>query len=215
MHDAPSETGVFDMYFWLHCCNARRVQDPFAGTAFKGLTKNTSLAGIEVLPYDFNRFVMSFGIPSIDAFNAKVGVSPTAAGQPLGNIGKTPSFTAGVYNRSLDNPDPYPDTSEFFRTRSKSQHIIDAVFEKFGLDALVYPHASSLLPALASTDRINATTVSQINVAGTPLVTVPSVPPPDMPASPFCLAFLGPVRACCSVTCCNSRRCQCSSDRVT
>ena len=59
------------------------------------------------------------------------------------------------------------------------------------LDALVFPQMRSELTALHGEDTIQETTVSEINIAGLPVVTVPAGYYGS--GAPFGLVFVGPM----------------------
>jgi amidase len=61
-----------------------------------------------------------------------------------------------------------------YLVRTKLLQIINDVMDKYKLDAFVYPQMFKETPLLESQDNIGATTVSEINTAGVPLVTVPA-----------------------------------------
>jgi len=61
--------------------------------------------------------------------------------------------------------------------------------DRYDLDALVYPQMFKETPLMSSDENIGATTVSEINLAGVPLVTVPAGYYKS--GAPFELAFTG------------------------
>ena len=94
-------------------------------------------------------------------------------------------------NESLASPEVLPNLSNFTQTRTEYRKIIANVFDKYDLAALVYPQNLAKLALLESSEFIDASTVYEINLAGTPVVTIPG-PQPEDEAVPFGLAFTGP-----------------------
>ena len=75
------------------------------------------------------------------------------------------------------------------RARAEYRAIFDAVMERDGLDALVFPQMRAEAPPLHGEKLIEATTVSEINIAGLPGVVVPAGAYES--GAPFCLIFVG------------------------
>jgi aspartyl-tRNA(Asn)/glutamyl-tRNA(Gln) amidotransferase subunit A len=80
--------------------------------------------------------------------------------------------------------------SDFLALREAYLEIVDDVMAEQGLDALVFPQMRDELPSLLGTKTIPETTVSEINIAGLPGVTVPAGYYGS--GAPFCLIFVGP-----------------------
>ena len=97
--------------------------------------------------------------------------------------------TMPVLQRSLGNPTAVPDLSEFIALRQRYLRSFNAVMEQHRLDALVFPQSSAELPGVFETATYPATTVSEINIAGLPGVTVPGGRFNN--GSPFSLIFVG------------------------
>ena len=99
----------------------------------------------------------------------QVGISPFAEGEPLANVsaGFAPPFL-GILEAGLANPAAPPELGAFEALKAEYLDIFDSVFDKYSLDALVYPQAFELLPENFGTLAINATTVSEINIMGIP-----------------------------------------------
>ncbi len=66
---------------------------------------------------------------------------------------------------------------------------LDAVFTRERLDGLVFPQMRDQMPPLHGPGTIQETTVSEINIAGLPGVTVPAGCYAS--GAPFCLIFVG------------------------
>ena len=72
------------------------------------------------------------------------------------------------------NPTKPPDMSAFIALREKHLAIFNEVFARHRLDAVVFPQMREQLAAREAKDIIHETTVSEINIAGLPGVTVPA-----------------------------------------
>lgn len=153
------------------------VNDPFADTAFAQTVKSAA-NGIDSVIYDMQSYLKRLG-PSAAIHNVQELIDKT---------GQTPSIF-DRYNGKLPNPDSHPDLSAFIDSRTKLLKIMNDVMDKYDLDALVFPQMFKETPLLSSEDNIGATTVSEINLAGVPLVTVPAGYYKS--GSPFELAFTG------------------------
>ncbi|NHN34190.1 amidase [Paenibacillus agricola] len=154
------------------------VPDPFAGTEFAAYVKAAGSVGSDSVIFDMQKYLERLGpdspIKSVKEMYDKTGLKPP------------------VFDRYKDNlPDPYSvaDFSNFVQVRTKLLQIINDVMDENKLDAFVYPQMFMETPLLESKDNIGATTVSEINTAGVPLVTVPAGY--YQSGSPFSLAFTG------------------------
>ena len=85
-----------------------------------------------------------------------------------------------------------PDLSEFLKLRLDYLKIFDAVIAEHRLDALVFPQMSKAPPGIFDKATYPATTVSEINIAGLPSVTVPAGGRFSN-GSPFSPIFVGPM----------------------
>jgi Asp-tRNA(Asn)/Glu-tRNA(Gln) amidotransferase A subunit family amidase len=75
---------------------------------------------------------------------------------------------------SLQNPSHPPPLQNFRALREHYLRTFNAVMERHRLDALAFPQALSESPLLASDQNILPTSVSSINIAGLPLISVPA-----------------------------------------
>src|SRR5262249_48417211 len=82
-----------------------------------------------------------------------------------------------------------PDLSDFAAARGAYLRAIDEAMTRHRLDALVFPQMSQELPSIFSDQKHEATTVSEMNIAGIPGVTVPAGRYGS--GAPFSLLFLG------------------------
>ena len=144
---------------------------------------------MESAPYDLQKYLERLGpnaaIKSFDAF-ARATASESAFGPRgvLSYLHELPQFVA-----SLKNPTKPPDLSEFIAVKEGYLRIVDEVFARERLDGLVFPQMREELPAIRTGQTIQETTVSEINIAGMPVVTVPAGYYES--GSPFALLFVG------------------------
>ncbi len=179
----------------LHSRGAMLVDDPFRGSGFAELGHPTPGAshfdarGLESLPHDIQRYLERLG-PDAALRSWQQFVAATSAEDPLAPSGilaymtHLPDFAA-----ALADPNAPPQTTAFFVLRERYLEIFDAVMEKHGLDALVFPQLHDQLPSRESKQILHETTVSEINIAGIPGVTVPAGYYAS--GSPFGLIFVG------------------------
>ncbi len=179
----------------LQSLGAQLIEDPFIGSGFARLRKMTpplsqeDARGLESLPYDFQQYLERLG-PSAALRNFGDFARATALQDvfsPAGVLGymhDVPHFAA-----CLADPGRPPDLSDFVALREAHLEIIEAVFAAAQLDALVFPQMRSELPRLDSGQSIAETTVSEINIAGVPGVTVPAGYYES--GAPFSLIFVG------------------------
>lgn len=165
------------------------VEDPFAGSGFANLDPEAT--GFQPLPFDFDQYIQRLGatteIGSLEELLAELDArgfeSPFAEDQPLDFIASAPNF-----EENLANPDVLP-IEDFLEVQESFLEIFSDVLESNDLDALAFPQMYAPIPDLFSDERYSATTVSEINILGTPGVTVPAGYYDD--GSPFSLIFLG------------------------
>ena len=179
----------------LQALGAVLVEDPFHGSGFAGLRQPTSpLAefdahGMESVPYDLEQYLRRLGpdaaLKSFAAFAAATAAEdPFAPGGVLFYMPRLPQFVA-----CLADPTRPPDMSDFIALKEAYLEIVEEVFTRERLDALVYPQMRDALPPLHGPDTIHETTVGEINIAGLPGVTVPAGYYGS--GAPFCLIVLG------------------------
>ncbi|MFB3166824.1 amidase [Neobacillus sp. 179-C4.2 HS] len=156
------------------------VTDPFAGTGFADYVKNAPSQGRESFFYDLENYFENIN-PNLTTEKVfeKAGAIPWENGGPLSSRANLPG---------KDNPDVLPDLTVFNEVRGEYRRIMNEVMEKHDLDGFVYPQMSKATPELGQ-GTISATTVSEINVGGWPLITVPAGYYSN--GSPFALAFFG------------------------
>lgn len=166
------------------------VTDPFAGSGFADLAlagEPYDYRGTESAAYDYTQYLDGLGVSSIAALKQMIGVSPFDPGEPLHwYVEVLPALAA-----SLQNPHVLPDLNPFFTLRASYLTTFNQVVDVNDLDALVFPQATDVIPALFSSEFISETTVSAINIAGLPAVTVPGGQYAN--GAPFSLIFVGPL----------------------
>lgn len=154
------------------------VPDPFAGSGFAEYFRENGSVGLESVIYDMEDYLERLGesaaIRSVHELIEKMGEKPS------------------VFNRYGDNlpdPDGVADLSRFVEVRTRLLEIFNDVMDKHDLDALFFPQMFKETPLLDSDENIGALTVSEINVAGLPLVTVPGGYYES--GAPFAVVFVG------------------------
>ena len=173
------------------------VDDPFHGSGFADLRKPTiptayfDARGMESVPYDMQKYLERMGpgaaLKTFAAFAAATekenAFGPSGVLSFMHNL---PQFRA-----CLADPTVPPDLSDFIAAREAYLEIFNAVFTREKLDALVFPQMRDALPPLHGTGTILETTVSEINIAGLPGVTIPAGYYAS--GAPFGLIFVGPM----------------------
>ena len=154
------------------------VADPFAGSDFASIARPSGewrydQRGEESVAYDLNSYLAHLGpraaVHNLAELVTKNGRDPFAESGPL------------AYERaqqelldSLQNPSHPPPLQNFRALREHYLRTFNAVMERHRLDALAFPQALSESPLLASDQNILPTSVSSINIAGLPLISVPA-----------------------------------------
>lgn len=171
---------------------AEAIADPFAGTGFADLALNMEFddRGLESIVYDLEMFLRRLGpsaaATSFAALKGLLSEDPFASDKLLGIHAKKP-----VLAKSLIDATVPPDLSEFLAAREAYLAIFDKVMAHKQLDVLVFPQMSEALPGIFSEATYPATTVSEINIAGLPGVTVPAGQYGN--GAPFALILVGPL----------------------
>ena len=180
----------------LKAAGAILVDDPFAGSGFAELRQPTppladfDARGLESLPYDLQKYLERMG-PGValktfaEFAEATAAENPIAPGGVLAFLPNLPDF-----GPCLADPSRPPALPQFIALKEKYLRIVDAVFARDKLDALVFPQMRAALTALHGRQTIPETTVGEINIAGMPGVTVPAGAYDS--GAPFNLIFVGP-----------------------
>lgn len=154
------------------------VDDPFAGTGFASLAKPTGgwkydLRGEESVAWDLEQYLARLGpgaaARSVAELARVIGFDPFAEDGPLGYEREQPVFVQSLAD--LSRP---PDLSAFHAARVGYVRLFDEVMSRHGLDAMLFPQALDEPPLIAGKGRVDAATVSQINIGGFPGVAVPA-----------------------------------------
>jgi aspartyl-tRNA(Asn)/glutamyl-tRNA(Gln) amidotransferase subunit A len=199
--DLPLSDETRTLYFRveeeLRAQGAVLVEDPFAGSGFAALRTPTEAGfeydarGLESLPYDIGVYLRRLGpeaaLKTFAEFAAAVEAEdPFAEGGVLDFMPHLPGF-----NACLADPARPPDMSAFIAAREAHLAVFDAVWSAHSLDALIFPQMRSALGPLHGDDIIHETTVSEINIAGLPGVTVPAGY--YQSGAPFGIIIVGPL----------------------
>ncbi|MFT4003164.1 MAG: amidase [Rhizobium sp.] len=168
------------------------VDDPFRCSDFASLADRTErfdARGMESLAYDFDNYLRRMGpsaaANSLQELQKMLKVDPFVDDDLLGKHVKL----MPVLRRSLENPSIVPDLSEFLAVRQRYLKIFDAVMTQYDLDVLAFPQSSAELPGIFEEKEYPSTTVSEINIAGLPAVTVPAGQYKN--GAPFSLILIG------------------------
>ncbi len=171
---------------------AELIADPFAGTGFADLAAKDAEfdpRGMESIAYDLEHYLRRLGksakASSFMTLKALLTEDPFA---PEGLLGIHPKFSPVVVQSLLDPTEP-PDLSGFVAAKEAYLDVFNRVMDENKLDVLVFPQMSAKLPGVFDTVQHPATTVSEINIAGLPGVTVPAGQFAN--GSPFALIFVG------------------------
>ncbi len=156
------------------------VEDPFAGSGFMELSKAVlpgaefDARGMESIPYDIQKFLQRMG-PSAALKTFAEFAEATKKEDAFGPEG-TLNYMSHVpaFVESAKSPSTPPDMTEFIVLRETYLDIFNAVFDKHGLDAVIYPQMRSPLGPLHGEETIDGMVVSEVNIAGLPAVTMPA-----------------------------------------
>lgn len=179
----------------LTAAGAILVEDPFAGTDFASLRQITPGTpffdgrGLESLPYDMTCYLRRLGPDAAlkswgDFVAATASDDVLAKGAILGYLHELPDFAP-----CLADPETPPALPAFTELKRRYLELLDQVFARHDLAALVYPQMLNELPTVQSGKAIRETTVGELNIAGIPGVTVPAGYYAS--GAPFGLIFLG------------------------
>jgi Asp-tRNA(Asn)/Glu-tRNA(Gln) amidotransferase A subunit family amidase len=168
------------------------VEDPFRGSDFATLavkTERFDTRGMESLAYDFDNYLRRLGpsaaANSLTDLQKMLTIDPFAEDNLLGKHAKL----MPVLKKSLENPTIPPDFSEFLAARQRYLKTFNAVMKEHDLDVLIFPQSSAELPGIFEKKEYPSTTVSEINIAGLPGVTVPAGQYEN--GAPFSLILIG------------------------
>lgn len=181
----------------ISALGAELIPDPFEGTDFTSLAEVIDSAGAETfdyrgmesLPFDMHMYLQRMGpdaaINSFSSFlQATAAVDVFSPGAVLSALSPMPEF-----QDCLANPTIPPEMKAFSEARLSYRRIFEKVMDEKNIDALVFPQMLSPPPTLFAGVPIQESTVSEINIAGLPGVTVPAGV--FSCGVPFCLIFVG------------------------
>jgi Asp-tRNA(Asn)/Glu-tRNA(Gln) amidotransferase A subunit family amidase len=157
---------------------ATLVADPFANSGFFQLTQGVPSSN--TYTYDVNQYFSRMGPDAT--------VHSTAEFQTL--TGK--DFYALPLQRAASSPDDPATRADLdaYRTRrDQMRALFQKVLDDNNLDALVMPQLAAPVPLLESTDAIQRTPGSAVNIMGVPGVVVPGGYYSD--ETPFAMYFIG------------------------
>jgi hypothetical protein len=153
----------------LQAQGAITVANPFQGSNFISLAANSNFATTNSLPYDINQWFAGLGpgMPhSYAEYKAMTGIDLFAANGPL--VGNVSAALAAV----IADPSVMPDQSQFFIGRANLLAEFRKIMADNDLDALFFPQEWDKPGPLVGGSYRN-TTVSEINLLGTPGVNLP------------------------------------------
>jgi amidase len=173
------------------------IDDPFEDSGFAALglpapgTDYFDVRGLECLPYDMQKYLERLGsqanLKTWDDFAAATTAQdPFSADGVLSSMNSLPGFAV-----ALGDPSQPLAIKPFFDLRERYLAVFGDVLQKHSLDALVFPQLRDELPQRTSAETLHETTVSEINIAGVPGVTVPAGYYAS--GAPFGLIFVGPM----------------------
>lgn len=173
------------------------VTDPFTAdqaklaTPFNQLAATFSKYSGLAEPYDINQWMKTLDANSPHStaeFQQKTGIDLLKENGPLlGAYSSTPGLAAAVAD-----PTTLPDLTPFFQGRAAMLGEFEQVMKDENLDGFFFPQMFSELPALPAVGVGGSypnTTVSEVNLLGTPLVDLSGGYYAD--GTPFSVAFLG------------------------
>jgi Asp-tRNA(Asn)/Glu-tRNA(Gln) amidotransferase A subunit family amidase len=173
------------------------VTDPFTADAaklsvpFNTIASTFSKYSGLAEPYDINQWMKTLapGSPHSTAeFQAATGINLLKENGPLiGAYASTPGLAAAVADPTVS-----PDLTPFFAGRTTMLGEFEQVMKDENLNGFFFPQMFSELPALPAVGVGGSypnTTVSEVNLLGTPLVDLSGGYYAD--GSPFSVAFLG------------------------
>ena len=164
------------------------IEDPFMGTGFSELLEKSDYdaRGSEALPYDVDNYLKNLGasakIKSLAELNNLLGYDIFSDKGPLFYFSNIKDFQPNEYAS--------PDLEAFNTLRSNYLEIFNNVMRDNQLDMLVFPQQRKPIGDRV-TGGISATTVSEINLSGLPLVTLPAGK--YSTGQPYAIAFVGPM----------------------
>lgn len=171
------------------------VADPFSGSGFVEYVESLGndlarmLLGLDSVFHDLEKYLKNLD-PEDDTISMKTvferaGEFPWSENGPLNLV-----HLFANPEEAMANCDHY-DITYFNEVRNKLLNFIEGVMDKHGLDGFVFPQMVTSITLLEEGTGLEgiATTVSEVNISGLPLVTVPAGYYQN--GSPFALVFMG------------------------
>ena len=147
--------------------------------------------GLELLPYDLQKYLERMGPNVALKTFAEFAKATEKEKSPSPRAASCPSCPAcRDFAACLANPAAPPKLPEFIALKEAYLRIVDEVFARDRLDALVFPQMRAPSTPLHGGKPIPETTVGEINIAGMPGVTLPAGFYDS--GAPFNLIFVGP-----------------------
>ncbi|MDQ0269159.1 amidase/aspartyl-tRNA(Asn)/glutamyl-tRNA(Gln) amidotransferase subunit A [Cytobacillus purgationiresistens] len=167
---------------------AELIDDPFAGTGLAEYMKTQKFfLGMESFFYDlekyFNNLDPADNELTIEKVFQRAGRVPWTEGDALGTL-----LNRMDVEKAIAHSKELPDLTEFNNVKNELLRIIIHVLDEHQLDGFVYPTLLEPIPELQE-KNIAASTISEINISGLPLITLPAGYYEN--GSPFALAFWG------------------------
>lgn len=168
------------------------IEDPFEDSSFVDFAESIGddaarmLFGLDTVFHDLDKYIKNLN-PEDDSLSAKsvferAGQFPWEKGGPLDLFDNAEELHAN----------PQLNLTDFTKARNEFLRIIMGVMEKHDLDGFVFPQMTRSITLLEEGIEGLAnftTTVSELNISGLPLVTVPGGYYEN--GSPFALVFMG------------------------
>ncbi|SEM21737.1 amidase/aspartyl-tRNA(Asn)/glutamyl-tRNA(Gln) amidotransferase subunit A [Mesobacillus persicus] len=174
---------------------AEVVADPFSGSGFVEYVESLGndlarmILGLDSVFFDIENYLKNLD-PQDDTISMRkvferAGEFPWSENGPLNLV----HFFANP-EEAMANCDHY-DLTYFNEVRNNFLNLIQGVMDKYGLDGFVFPQMVQSITLLEEGTGLEgiATTVSEVNISGLPLVTVPAGYYQN--GSPFALVFMG------------------------
>lgn len=157
----------------VRALGATVVDDPFAGSGFAELAladEPYDYRGTESAAHDLDQYLRGLGLDGLAGLVAGTGVSPFGPEQPLNwYVQALP-----VLEQSLADPTVPPDLSAFHALRTRYRACFLEVMDSQQLDLMLLPQRLDALPGSNDGTFIAESSVSALNIAGLPGLTLPA-----------------------------------------
>jgi amidase/aspartyl-tRNA(Asn)/glutamyl-tRNA(Gln) amidotransferase subunit A len=173
----------------VRALGATVVSDPFAGSGLADLAladEPYDYRGTESAAYDLDRYVQGLGLLGLSDLIGRAGASPFGAGQPLHWYAEA----LPLLQASLADPSQAPDLGPFTALRAAYRERFLDVMQAQQLDLLLLPQRLDVLPGVHEDGVIAESSVSALNIAGLPGLTLPAGRHPSN-GSPMAVIAIG------------------------